>query len=114
MIKPIKTKKQYKEYLRATFILAENCQANNYATLIGTETGGTKMGIPGGQIFFLTLPNSKIEVDIPLIGYYPETDFPDEGIMPDVVVPVKLEDYIKGIDNHLEYTLGRISNRQNH
>jgi len=83
MIKPIKTKKQYKEYLRATFILAENCQANNYATL-------------------------------PLIGYYPETDFPDEGIMPDVVVPVKLEDYIKGIDNQLEYTLGRISNRQNH
>jgi len=34
--------------------------------------------------------------------------------MPDVVVPVKLEDYIKGIDNQLEYTLGRISNRQNH
>ena len=48
----------------ATFILAEICKKNNYATLVGTQTGGTKKGITAGQIFFLTLPISKIEVDI--------------------------------------------------
>jgi len=64
----------------ATFILAEIIKENNYATLVGTETGGTKKGITGGQMFFLTLPNTKIIIDIPLIGRYPLTDLPDEGV----------------------------------
>jgi len=89
----------------ATFILAENCKVNNYATLVGTETGGTKMGITGGQIFFLTLPNTKIEIDIPLIGSYPTTDLPDEGILPDISIPVTLNDFRLKIDSQLEYII---------
>ena len=95
----------------ATFQLAENCKVNGYATLIGTETGGTKMGINGGQIFFLKLPKTKIEIDIPLIGYYSEIQLPDEGILPDKVVMTELKDYRNNIDGQLNYTMELIRNK---
>ena len=87
----------------ATFMLAENLKINNYATLVGTETGGTKKGINGGQIFFLKLPNSNIEIDIPLIGYYPVNDLADEGIIPDIHIPKTIEDRINENDSQLNY-----------
>lgn len=92
----------------ATFILAEGCKENGFATLVGTETGGTKKGITGGQIFFLTLPNSKIEIDIPLIGMYPMEDMPDEGIRPDYVVEQSSSGLSQGIDDQLEKALSLI------
>lgn len=55
-------------------------------------------GITGGQMFFLTLPNSKIEMDIPLIATVPLTQQPDEGIMPDVYVRPNVEDVARGVD----------------
>jgi len=60
-------------------------------------------------MFFLTLPNSKIEVDIPLIGYYPEANLPDEGISPDKLVKMKLEDFINNRDTQLDYTIDLMS-----
>ena len=95
----------------ATFFLAENCKVNAYATLIGSETGGTKMGINGGQIFFLKLPKTKIEIDIPLIGYYPKNQLPDEGILPDKVVITSTNDFRNNIDSQLNYTLELIRNK---
>jgi C-terminal processing protease CtpA/Prc len=95
----------------ATFILAEICKKNNYATLIGTETGGTKKGITAGQIFFLTLPNTKIEVDIPLIGRYPMKSLVDEGIKPDFWVAGTLQGYISNRDEQLEKAIEMINNK---
>lgn len=95
----------------ATFILAEICKKNNYATLVGTETGGTKQGITAGQIFFLTLPNTKIEVDIPLIGRYPMKTLADDGISPDVWVERTLEGYISNRDEQLEKAIEMINKK---
>lgn len=92
----------------ATFSLAESCKLNNYATLIGVETGGSKMGITGGQLFFLTLPNTRIEVDIPLIGYYPMEEQVDEGIQPDLVITPTLSDVLTGKDLVLEEAIKQI------
>lgn len=86
----------------ATFILAEICKKNNYAFLVGNETGGTARGITAGQIFFLTLPNSNIEVDIPLIGRYPMSVVNDEGIQPDLNVQRTVTGYANGRDEQLE------------
>ena len=86
----------------ATFLFAEDCKRNQYATLVGTATGGTKKGITGGQMFFLTLPYSKIEVDIPLIGQYSLVEMPDEGIQPDVFVARTLEGVVGGRDEEME------------
>lgn len=92
----------------ATFNLSETLKQNQLATLVGTETGGTKMGITASQLFFLTLPNSRIEIDIPLIGSYPATPMKDEGILPDIFVKETLEDILEGRDKYIETVLSLI------
>ncbi len=89
----------------ATFFLATGLQQNKIATIIGTETGGNRKGTNGGNLFFLRLPNSKIEIDVPLIGYYPLVEQPDEGLTPDIVVLATLEDIKNKKDVVLEKAL---------
>jgi len=86
----------------ATFFLAQILKEQKVATLVGQESGGNLMGTNGGQLFFLTLPHSQIEMDIPLIGYYPADEQPDQGIMPDVYVEPSVEDVVNGGDMELE------------
>jgi len=47
---------------------------------------GNLRGINGGAFFFLHLPHTGIEVDLPLIAYWPMTAQPDAGVTPDIVV----------------------------
>jgi C-terminal processing protease CtpA/Prc len=70
----------------ATFRLADVLRSTGRATLVGQSTGGNRRGINGGMVAFMTLPRSGIEVDLPLVGYFPLTPQPDEGVVPDVVV----------------------------
>jgi len=70
----------------ATFTLAQFLQENKLATLIGSTTGGNQRGINGGQFFFLKLPNSGIEIDIPIIASVPLDARPDAGLQPDMRV----------------------------
>ncbi|WP_082433449.1 S41 family peptidase [Flagellimonas eckloniae] len=86
----------------ATFFLAHLLQQNKMATIIGTETGGNLKGTNGGSMFFLRLPNSKIEIDIPLIGYYPTVEQVDKGLAPDIMVKKTIEDLITEKDIELE------------
>ncbi len=86
----------------STLTLASTIQTHGLATLVGRETGGNQRGINGGQYFFLRLPNSGIEMDIPLIGYFAGEDKPDRGIEPDVLVEPSLADIRAGIDTELE------------
>lgn len=76
------------------FELAENCKKNNFATLIGTTTGGTKKGFTAERFFILNLPNSNIQIDIPLVGKYPMYKLEDEGIEPDFEEKETLESFI--------------------
>ena len=41
-------------------------------------------------------------MDIPLVGYYPLSEQPDEGLMPDVYVEPNVEDVINEMDTELE------------
>lgn len=82
----------------ATFRFSEVVQQNRLATLVGQPTGGNRRGINGGAFFFLRLPNSKIEVDLPLIGYFPDGEPADTGLQPDILVEPKVEDVARGID----------------
>jgi hypothetical protein len=54
--------------------------------LVGRETGGNRRGINGGCFFFVRLPHSKIEFDLPLVGYFPVDRQPDAGLAPDIPV----------------------------
>ncbi len=114
--KPYKNNYQGKVYLlvspfnsSATYYMAGAAKRNGAATLIGQETGGNQKGINGGLIYFLNLPNSKIELDIPVIGDFQIGEHPDKGYEPDVFVAPNVEDIVKGIDTELAATLELIA-----
>ncbi|MBX7220966.1 MAG: S41 family peptidase [Blastocatellia bacterium] len=86
----------------ATFQFAQIIQQNKLGLLVGQPTGGNQRGITGGAFFFLRLPNSKIEVDVPLIGQYPATEQPDGGLLPDIAVTPRIADIARGVDTELE------------
>lgn len=70
----------------ATFQFDAVVQRDHLGVLIGTPTGGNQRGINGGAFFFIRLPNSHIEVDLPLIATFPQTSRPDAGLTPDILV----------------------------
>lgn len=93
----------------ATFNFAQAVQRNHLGTILGEPTGGNKRGINGGQFIFIKLPNSGIEVDIPLVGTFPIMRQPDEGLQPDVKVDVSVQSLSNGTDLVLGRTLQMIS-----
>lgn len=56
--------------------------------------------------FYLYIPanyiQKKIEVDIPLIDYYPLTEQADKGINPDIEIPVTIMDILSNKDKVIE------------
>lgn len=82
----------------ATFEFARAVKASGAATLVGSETGGSLRGINGGELCWVTLPNSGAAVDVPLIAWMAPGSPPDAGITPDVVVPRRFADVAAGID----------------
>ncbi|KFC19561.1 S41 family peptidase [Chryseobacterium sp. FH1] len=92
----------------STFIMSDIFQQTHTGKLIGETTGGTKKGINGGQFFFLNLPYSKLEIDIPLIWQTYVKPRPDKGIKPDYEVKSNQKDIYNGIDTQLKFILNKI------
>ncbi|WP_233842614.1 S41 family peptidase [Dyella sp. 2HG41-7] len=86
----------------ATFQFAQEVRTLHLGALVGSETGGNLRGINGGAFFFLRLPGSGLEVDLPLIGTFPTTPQNDAGITPDVRVPVTADDIAQSRDAVLD------------
>ena len=82
----------------ATFEFALAVREQHLGTLVGQPTGGNQRGINGGAFYFLRLPNSGVEVDLPLIGLFPPDDRPDAGLTPDIIVRVTSTDIAEGRD----------------
>jgi C-terminal processing protease CtpA/Prc len=91
----------------ATFNFDSVVQQRHLGTLVGSPTGGNRRGIDGGAFFFVTLPNSHIEVDVPLIGTFPTQPQPDAGLLPDVPVSRTAADIAAGNDPDLAVILSR-------
>lgn len=70
----------------ATFQFGQTVRDNRLATIVGQTSGGNRRGINGGAFFFLRLPGSGLEVDVPLIGTFPLSPQPDAGVAPDLFV----------------------------
>jgi len=86
----------------ATFEFAHVMKTAALGTLMGQPTGGNQRGINGGAFFFLRLPNSKIELDLPLIGQFPAHEAADAGLAPDVLVTPSVHDISSGRDVELD------------
>lgn len=93
----------------ATFEFANAIRNSGVATLVGQTTGGNRRGINGGAFFFLRLPNSSIELDLPLVGQFPLEAQPDAGIEPHIAVRVTRDDVAQGRDVELEAALADLS-----
>jgi C-terminal processing protease CtpA/Prc len=94
----------------ATFQLALLAQQSAAATLIGQTTGGNLRGLNGGELTWVTLPNSGVSVDIPLISSEPITPQPDASVTPDVVVPRSFAARAAGQDLEMDAALRLIAN----
>jgi Peptidase family S41 len=77
-------------------------------TIVGEKTGGTKQGLNGGRFFFLRLPYSRIEVDLPFI-YHAHPGQPDEGVSPDYTITASQEGIYRGEDTQLNFVLKLIN-----
>ena len=86
----------------ATFGFDQTCKDNGLATLIGQTTGGNRRGINGGAFFFLKLPASQLETDLPLIASFPTTPQPDAAIEPDIAVATTAQDIAVGRDPQMQ------------
>lgn len=82
----------------ASFHFAQKARASRLVRLFGETTGGNLRGINGGAYFFVRLPASGIEFDLPLIGYFPPGSPPDAGLEPDVTVAPTASDLFHGRD----------------
>jgi C-terminal processing protease CtpA/Prc len=89
----------------ATFQFADTIKRRGLGTLVGRTTGGNRRGINGGAFFFLKLPHSGIELDVPLIGTFPSDAQPDAGVEPDVRVTPTVDDIAHGRDAELDKAL---------
>ncbi len=92
----------------ATFQFAQRARMAGIATLIGETTGGNRRGINGGSFFFVRLPKSGLEFDLPLIGFYPTTPQPDEGLRPDIEIATNAEDIAHGRDRAMQSAIKKI------
>ncbi len=95
----------------ATFEFAQTVRQNRLATLVGQPTGGNQRGINGGAFFFLRLPRSGIELDLPLIAQFPDGERPDAGLEPDMHVVPTVNDVARGRDAELEAVRAAIRRR---
>jgi hypothetical protein len=92
-------------------VTAEFAAVTHYlrrATFIGEETGGGYYGNNSGAFVIVTLPNSRLNLGIPMLAYYTAvSDYPhaDRGILPDHEVRPGIRDILEGNDPVLEYTL---------
>lgn len=99
----------------ATHLMATYAKKQSLATLIGQTTGGNQRGSNGGYMFFHRLPNSKVEIDIPVFGITTQevtSSTPNGGIVPDILVDKNIPDLINGIDTELEATIKLIKSQE--
>jgi Peptidase family S41 len=82
----------------AGFLLAAMIKSSRAATLIGQSSGGNQRGLNGGELAWITLPESGVSFDIPLVAWMPLGDEPDAGIAPDLEVVRNFAQVASGID----------------
>ncbi|MDH6253420.1 C-terminal processing protease CtpA/Prc [Chryseobacterium sp. H1D6B] len=82
------------------------------AVFIGEESGGGYYGNCSGSVPILTLPNSLLQIGIPLMKYsmaVKDYKYKDHGVIPDYNISPTIKDKMAGYDPELEFTKKLIS-----
>ncbi len=88
---------------------------HQWATFIGEETGGGYDGNTSGYSKRLELPNSKINVNIPMWKYTTANEghlYPGRGVQPDYSVYPSIRQFIDGIDPEMDKAIEVINNKE--
>ncbi|GAB5472263.1 MAG: S41 family peptidase [Maribacter sp.] len=93
------------------FYTAYRFKKQKLGLLIGQQTGGNLNDINGGQILFLRLPNSKIEIDFPVMGGFSNDKQPDSGVIPDIQIKNTLRSFRENRDLEMEKAFELIGGR---
>jgi hypothetical protein len=86
----------------ATFQFAWLAQKTGVATLVGQATGGNLRGLSGSELTWVTLPNSGVAVDIPLLATRYQSDTPDASVTPEIRVTRTFDNQRAGKDEELD------------
>ncbi len=86
----------------ATFSFVRRVKESGAARLFGQPSGGNLRGINGGALFFVRLPQSGLEFDLPLKGYFPEVPQPDAPVQPHETLAESAADVAAGRDQVME------------
>ncbi len=95
----------------ATFSFARRARESGLVRLFGEPSGGNLRGINGNGYFFVRLPASGLEFDIPIVGNFAQTPQPDRGVLPDVAVAPTIADIAAGRDPCLQSAMDWIASR---
>jgi hypothetical protein len=82
----------------ATFSFVQRVKEAGVARLFGSPSGGSVRGMNGGAMFFVRLPESGLEFDLPIQGGFPERTQPDAPVWPDQLVREVAADIAAGHD----------------
>lgn len=82
----------------ATLQFCQMFRANGLGRILGETTGGNLRGINAEKFMFCRLPATGLEVDVPLVGFFPEGAPEDSGLVPDVAVVQTWRDIAAGRD----------------
>jgi hypothetical protein len=93
----------------ATFNFARLIQREQLGVLLGEPTGGNRRGINGGSFFFVHLPGSNLEADLPLVGTFPDGVEPDAGLLPDVEVALTRQAIATGRDEAIVRAMAMVA-----
>jgi Peptidase family S41 len=93
----------------ATLQFCQMLRANRLGVLVGGTTGGNLRGINAEKFVFAKLPGTGLEVDVPLVGFYPDGTPPDSGLVPDQIVGLTWRDIAGATDPIMEAALKRLA-----
>jgi hypothetical protein len=82
----------------ATLQFCQMLRANGLGRIVGATTGGNLRGINAEKFMFCRLPATGLEVDVPLVGFFPDGLPRDGGLVPDVTVARTWRDVATGQD----------------
>jgi hypothetical protein len=82
----------------ASLQFCQMVRENRLGKIVGGVTGGNLRGINAEKFMFCRLPGTGLEVDVPLVGFFPTGSPRDGGLVPDVTVTRSWRDIARGND----------------
>ena len=99
----------------AASAICTRLKENGRAVFIGEETGGVEGVFTAGTTLYYELPNTGVELAVPILKYNNLTKMPTDvgrGIVPNHKVSIQPEDLLNGKDRVLDFTLELIEDHE--